>query len=59
MRQRSDLQLAGMENARQFMTPEQYRDFCERFAAEVKPELDRLAEARMASEEAARHHPVF
>jgi len=42
-----------------FKTREEEERFRAEFAAAVKPELDRLAEARRKSEEAAMHHYVY
>ncbi len=60
MRQRSDLELSqGCAEFKQFMTADEYRQFQEKFAKQVGPELERHAEARRASEAAARKHYVY
>jgi len=42
-----------------FETPEEEEKFRREFHEAVKPELDRLAEARRRSEEDATHHYVY
>lgn len=58
MNHESELQLAGMEHARPFMTSAQYQAFTEKFREAVTPVLEELREARMHSEEEAKRHFV-
>ncbi|MBI2424372.1 MAG: hypothetical protein HYV27_16190 [Candidatus Hydrogenedentes bacterium] len=58
MRQGDVLRLSGMEQAKLFMTAQQYRAFTEKFLEQVRPELDKQREARLLSEEAAKRHLV-
>ena len=52
------LQLIPGEQPKPFMTKKESRDWADRFAERVKPDLDKQRLARMRSEEAARRHMV-
>lgn len=58
MTQNLKLRGAGQSEPQQFMSPEEYRAFGERFREKVKPELDRLREAQIRSVEEAKKHLV-
>lgn len=55
----SNREIELLEGGKEFMTPQEYRTFCERMYDKLKDEIDRNILARAKSELDARHHLVY